>query len=130
MIHRTMECSNCTDLSGYYLGITCKVCKRPFRNVIMKTIKKVEVSPKYMVHIPEVSEMEQGVIYVSIPYKTANHLCLCGCGQQTITPLNDNGWRFSMNHNDGKISLSPSIGNYQFECKSHYIITNSVANFV
>jgi len=124
-----MDCLYCTDVSGYFLGMTCPHCERPFRSV-MKTLKKVEIKAKYCVTIPEAKDMEQGILYVSIAYKTANHLCLCGCGNQTITPLNDNGWRFSMNHSDGKVSLSPSIGNYGFDCKSHYIITNSVANFV
>ena len=82
--------------------------------------------------------MAQGVIYVSLEYETAIHLCLCGCGNQVVTPFNHiskatghrttNGWDFS--NNNGKISLSPSIGNYSFDCKSHYILTNNVANFV
>jgi len=33
-------------------------------------------------------------------------------------------------HEDGKVSFTPSVGNYQIPCKSHYIITKSVANFV
>lgn len=96
----------------------------------MKTIRKVEINAEYVTYIPEAKDMEQGIMYVSLPYKTANHLCLCGCGNQTITPLNENGWRFAMSHSDGKISLTPSVGNYGFPCKSHYIITNGIANFV
>lgn len=97
----------------------------------MKTIKKVTIIPKYIDTVPEVKDMVQNELYISLHYKTASHLCLCGCGQLTITPLNEvYGWRLSINHSDGKVSFQPSIGNYQFDCKSHYIITNNVANFV
>lgn len=97
----------------------------------MKTIKKVEIKPAYVNYMPEYNEMEQGVVYISMAYKTSGHLCLCGCGELTITPLNDDyGWRLSISHNESKISLTPSIGNYNFACKSHYILTNNVANFV
>lgn len=96
----------------------------------MRTIRKVGVNPKYVTYIPEVSDMEHGVIYISLKYKSAQHLCLCGCGNQTVTPLNGNGWQLIVNDSNDKISLTPSIGNYQFPCKSHYIITNGVANFV
>jgi len=102
----------------------------------MKTIKKVEVTPEYVEFIPK--EMVQGIIYISLEYNTAIHLCLCGCKNQVVTPLNHisiitgsrimSGWDFY--NNNGKVSLSPSIGNYSFDCKSHYILTNNVANFV
>jgi hypothetical protein len=96
----------------------------------MKTIKKVTITPQYVDTIPDFGTMEQDVLYISLQHKTALHLCLCGCGQETVTPLNEtHGWLL-INNADNKISLTPSIGNYQFECKSHYIITNNVANFV
>lgn len=95
----------------------------------MKTLKQVAITHKFVDTMPDV--LEPNVLYISLHYKTASHLCLCGCGQLTITPLKeDYGWRFSINHNDGKVSLTPSIGNYNFPYKSHYIITNSIANFV
>jgi hypothetical protein len=40
----------------------------------------------------------------------------------------DMGWH--MTEKDGKVSFTPSIGNYQLPCKSHYIITKNKANFV
>jgi len=92
----------------------------------MKTLKKVEIKPVFVEFIPE--KMEQGILYISKEYKCANHLCLCGCGNQTVTPLHDKGWTLIEDGN--KVSLTPSIGNYQFDCQSHYIITNNIANFV
>lgn len=127
-----MDCNNCTDVSGYYLGMTCQFCNRPFRSVNknMKTIKKVNITHKFVVFLPELQHMDESVLYVSLRYKTIGHRCLCGCGSLTITPINENGWILYVNHSDNKISLTPSIGNYNFDCQSHYIITNSVANFV
>jgi hypothetical protein len=60
------------------------------------------------------------VLYISIEYGTIMHLCACGCGNEVITPLSPAGWKISY---DGEsISLNPSIGNWSFECQSHYWI--------
>ena len=40
--------------------------------------------------IPE--DLAEGVLYVSIPFVTAMHLCCCGCGNEVVTPLNPDGW--------------------------------------
>jgi hypothetical protein len=92
----------------------------------MKTIKQVTVRQKFVEFIP--NPMEQNILYISKDYGVANHLCLCGCGTQTVTPIGDNGWQLI--ENGDKVSLTPSIFNYQYPCKSHYILTNNVANFV
>jgi len=94
----------------------------------MKTLKKVPIKPVCVEFIPPWEEMEEGTIYISVEYKTASHKCLCGCGSPTITPMTKDMWSFNLRN--GKLSISPSIGNFQFPCKSHYIITNNIANFV
>ncbi|WP_345332341.1 DUF6527 family protein [Mucilaginibacter defluvii] len=78
---------------------------------------------KFVEHVPDV--MEPNILYVSIPYCTAMHLCVCGCGNEVVTPISPVDWQLKFN---GKtISLSPSIGNWNFECRSHYwIIDNKV----
>lgn len=68
--------------------------------------------------IPEV--LERGRLYVSLEHATALHLCPCGCGSEIVTPLGPTDWRLIF---DGKISLSPSIGNWALSCRSHYWIT-------
>lgn len=100
----------------------------------MKTIKKVEIEPIYVETIPD--EKEDGKMYISEKFHVAIHNCLCGCKVETVLPLNhgtgimaSHGWTLTK-HDDGKVSFSPSIANYQFPCKSHYIITKNVANFV
>jgi len=76
---------------------------------------------KFVEFIP--SELEEGVLYISIEYKTAVHKCICGCGNKVITPLTPTDWEITY---DGKtVSLNPSIGNWNFKCKSHYFITKN-----
>jgi hypothetical protein len=92
----------------------------------MRTIKKVNIIPVFVDLIPE--KMKQGEVYISDKYKCSVHLCLCGCGMQTVLPLGENGWTVSKTEKG--VSFTPSVGNFQYLCKSHYIITNNVANFV
>ena len=99
----------------------------------MKTLKKVPITPVWLGgYMPE--ELEEGKLYISEQYGVAIHLCLCGCKEKTVTPLGMHGgvegWILTKRASDGAVSLSPSISNYQTQCKSHYIITNNVANFV
>ena len=67
--------------------------------------------------------LEQGKLYISRKYHTAIHLCACGCGNRTVTPLGPNEW--SLRESEGKVTLRPSIGNFEFPCKSHYYITDN-----
>jgi hypothetical protein len=76
---------------------------------------------KFVEFIPDV--VQEGVLYISIEYCTAIHKCVCGCGNEVVTPLSPTDWEMSFN---GKtVSLSPSIGNWNFKCKSHYWITRN-----
>jgi hypothetical protein len=82
---------------------------------------KNSVTHKFVELIPDV--LEDGVLYISIPHCVAIHKCICGCGNEVVTPIAPNGWRLSF---DGEtVSLSPSIGNWNFECRSHYFIRNN-----
>lgn len=94
----------------------------------MKTIRKVEVIPVFVEFIPPKEEMLEAHIYISQVYETSIHLCLCGCKNQTVLPFSKGWWDMTINNE--KVSFSPSIGNFQFPCNSHYIITNNIANFV
>ncbi len=80
---------------------------------------------KFVEFIPE--KIEEGILYVSIEYCTAIHKCVCGCGNEVVTPLSPTDWRLTF---DGKsITLHPSIGNWNFECQSHYWIRNNKIEF-
>ena len=64
--------------------------------------------------------LEDGILYVSMEYCTAIHKCVCGCGNTVVTPISPTDWQLKF---DGRtISLSPSIGNWSFDCQSHYWI--------
>lgn len=69
------------------------------------------------------NELKSGVIYISRPYELAIHLCACGCGGQVVMSFRPGGWKMT-DHGD-TISLSPSVGNQKFECRSHYWIRKS-----
>lgn len=76
---------------------------------------------KFIEIIPD--NLEQGILYISISYCTAIHKCVCGCGNEVVTPIAKDGWKLTF---DGKsITLYPSIGNWKFDCRSHYWITSN-----
>lgn len=74
--------------------------------------------PRFVEHFPE--QLDSGVLYVSITFASASHLCACGCGKEVITPLSPVAW--SLTFDGESISLTPSIGNWSFSCRSHYWI--------
>lgn len=92
----------------------------------MKTLKRVVIEPIFVEFIPEV--MEQNKLYISKEYRVMNHLCLCGCGMVCPIPLGNGEWTLIEN-TDNTVSFTPSLL-HRHECKSHYIITKNVANFV
>ena len=65
-------------------------------------------------------ELEPDVLYVSILFATVLHGCACGCGQEVVTPLSPTGW--ILTYDGQSVSLSPSIGNWNLPCRSHYFI--------
>jgi len=80
--------------------------------------RRNSVAFEFVENVP--SNLEDGVLYVSIPYATAVHKCCCGCGNEVVTPLSPTDWRLTF---DGEsVSLSPSVGNWSFDCQSHYWI--------
>lgn len=80
----------------------------------MKT--PITLSHEFVESFPD--RLESGKLYVSIEFATVAHSCACGCGHQVITPLSPAEWQLTF---DGEsISLRPSIGNWSFDCQSHY----------
>jgi uncharacterized protein DUF6527 len=76
------------------------------------------IRPEFVEFVPK--EIEEGVLYVSVPYSTTVHRCACGCDSKITLPISPVKWRFMY---DGKrISLWPSIGNWSYPCQSHYWI--------
>ncbi len=84
-------------------------------------MKQSSFVPEFVEVIPE--DLEEGRLYISSRFKTASHLCACGCGGKVVTPLKPAKWQLA-NH-DGLVSLYPSIGRWQLPCKSHYWIRDN-----
>ncbi len=78
------------------------------------------VQHKFVEFMPDI--IEDGVLYISLDYGTVIHNCACGCGSEVNTPLSPTGWK--MIYNGETVTLNPSVGNWSFDCKSHYWITN------
>ncbi|MDR3471231.1 MAG: DUF6527 family protein [Devosia sp.] len=82
-------------------------------------IKYARLEHRFVDDMPE--QLEPGYLYVSMRYATVMHLCCCGCGREVVTPLSPAQWRMTF---DGEsVSLSPSIGSWALDCRSHYFIT-------
>ena len=65
-------------------------------------------------------ELEPGVLYISMEYATAVHSCCCGCGERVVTPFTPTDWALTF---DGEsVTLNPSVGNWNQDCRSHYVI--------
>lgn len=73
---------------------------------------------EFVEYIPE--QLDGGVLYASMRFGTVVHRCACGCGEEVVTPLGPAEWKLTY---DGRsISLEPSVGNWNFPCRSHYWI--------
>lgn len=71
--------------------------------------------------------MDAGILYYSQRFNVVGHACACGCGREVITPLSPVQWALR----PGRLgpTLRPSIGNWQFPCRSHYWITNGAVEW-
>jgi hypothetical protein len=83
--------------------------------------RRTHVRHQFVDVVPDA--LVEGVVYICIPYTTAVHLRLCGCGEEVVTPVRPTGC--SVTFNGADISLYPSIGNWDFVCRSHYWITRN-----
>ena len=84
-------------------------------------MRQESYEPEYVDVMPET--IEAGRLYISKRFRTAAHLCACGCGDRVVTPLKPAKWKLI--EHDGLVSLSPSIGRWQLPCKSHYWICDN-----
>jgi hypothetical protein len=81
-------------------------------------VKQTIITSQFVEFIP--NTIEEGIIYITMTYATAVHKCCCGCGQEVVTPFTPTDWKLIF---DGEtVSLNPSIGNWGFDCRSHYWI--------
>ncbi len=83
-------------------------------------LKQLHLEHQFVRHLPD--ELRPGLLYISMEYATASHLCCCGCGEEVVTPFTPAQWKMTF---DGEaVSIHPSIGNWLLNCRSHYVIRN------
>lgn len=83
-----------------------------------------QILPEFVEEIPK--EIDDGYLYLCLPYNAVIHKCACGCGEIISTPL-DKKYEWVMKYDGEAVTLSPSIGNGAYKCRSHYFIReNSV----
>ena len=90
----------------------------------MKTIRKEPIELVEIETVP--NDIDPNKMYYSQNYQVACHRCLCGCGQKICVPIEPHEWQITRKD---KLSMTPSF-QHMNGCKSHYIITNGIANFV
>lgn len=84
-------------------------------------MKLMSITPVSVDSVPE--QLEPGILYISEENDVVMHLCCCGCGQEVVTPLSLAEW--SIRRSGNTVTLRPSIGNWDYPCRSHYWITNN-----
>lgn len=81
-------------------------------------MKPSSIEPEFVKFIP--ADLAEGKLYVSMLYAVTVHLCACGCGNKVVLPLSPAEWQLCF---DGEsVSLTPSVGNWEYPCRSHYWI--------
>ncbi|APZ33042.1 hypothetical protein BOH66_01070 [Microbacterium aurum] len=71
--------------------------------------------------------LEPRILYVTDTYRTSAHLCACGCGTKVFLPLSPVEW--TVRHDPEGVTVRPSVGNWEFPCRSHYFITGGVVQW-
>jgi hypothetical protein len=79
---------------------------------------RTSLTHEFVEYVP--ADLADGVLYISILYRTAVHRCACGCGNKVATPISPADWQLF--YDGDTVSLTPSIGNWGFPCRSHYWI--------
>lgn len=84
-------------------------------------MKLTTIQPRFVEFIPR--ELEEGVLYISESHRIAVHKCASGCGEKVVTPLSPVEWQ--LRKEGDLVSLNPSIGNWNYDCRSHYWISRN-----
>jgi len=82
-------------------------------------VKVQVVRPEYVEQLPE--QLAEGVLYICEEFDLTAHKCCCGCGEDVYNKLGPGKWRI-VKMSDGSVSLDPSVGNWNYACRSHYWI--------
>ena len=93
-------------------------------NYAVRNRESIVIKPVFVETIPQLPEMKERTLYVSMRFATLSHLCPCGCGRLVDVTL-DPATR-SLTYDGEYLTLRPSIG-VRFPCRSHYsIVRNAI----
>jgi hypothetical protein len=84
-------------------------------------MRRTSITHEFVEYIP--AELAEAVLYISTTYRTVVHRCACGCGNKVVTPITPADWQLL--YDGDTVSLTPSIGNWGFPCRSHYWIRSN-----
>ena len=84
-------------------------------------MRRTSITHEFVEYVP--AALADGVVYISIPHRTAVHKCACGCGNKVVTPITPADWHLL--YDGDTVSLTPSVGNWGFPCRSHYWIKSN-----
>lgn len=88
----------------------------------MKTINKV---PYQLIEVEYIEPpLKTGIFYYSPLYRSSNHLCPCGCGDEVPVPIKDGEWKITPDGNSFRVD--PSFQRRD-GCKSHYVFREGKA---
>jgi hypothetical protein len=82
-------------------------------------VKVQVVRPFYVEQFPE--KLDEGLLYICEDFDLTAHKCCCGCGEDVYNKLSPVKWQLTKLP-DARVSLTPSIGNWNYACRSHYWI--------
>ena len=77
-------------------------------NYGVRNRESIVLKPVFVETIPQLPEMEERTLYVSMRFATLSHLCPCGCGRLVDVTL-DPATR-SLTYDGEYLTLRPSIG--------------------
>lgn len=76
--------------------------------------------------VPDI--LQGGILYVCFECNVVVHLCACGCSEKVVLQIAPDFW--CVQYDGETVSLFPSIGNYQYPCRSHYWIEQNRVKWV
>lgn len=92
-----------------------------------------EIKPVLVLELPKsAKDMKQGVLYLKQNKEDGTyesfHLCPCGCGEPVYLQYGGKGWDLKLNMEGDElksVTINPSVGCFDFPCKSHYFIRDN-----
>lgn len=73
------------------------------------------------------NQLREGVVYHTQEFEIAALLCACGCGHRITLLVPDS---HQVTDENGLATIRPSIGVFDAECKSHYVITGGEVDWL